>query len=158
MLELNEKIKEHFRNPQNVGEIEAPEGMGAVHNPVCGDTTKLYLRIKDGGVEDAKFLSFGCAVTIPSASVFTEKIKGKEVSKLFLGANEEVVQRLVNLVESELGEISPIKLHCPPATVQVFLESISGYLEREGEAELSSKAKSLIPQISEYYKRGEEKE
>ena len=80
MLELNEKIKEHFRNPQNVGEIESPEGMGAINNPVCGDTTKLYLRIKDGVVEDAKFLSFGCAVTIASASVFTEKIKGKEIS------------------------------------------------------------------------------
>jgi nitrogen fixation NifU-like protein len=156
MLELNEKIKEHFRNPQNVGEIENPEGMGAINNPVCGDTTKLYLRIKNGVVEDAKFLSFGCAVTIASASVFTEKIKGKEVSKLFLGTDEEVVQRLMNLIESELGEIPPIKLHCPPATVQVFLESISGYLEKEGKTDLSSKAKTLIPQISEYYKRGEE--
>jgi len=158
VLELNEKIKEHFRNPQNVGEIEAPEGMGAVHNPVCGDTTKLYLRIKDGVVEDAKFLSFGCAVTIASASVFTEKIKGKEISKILLGKDEEVVQRLMDLIESELGEIPPIKLHCPPATVQVFLESISGYLEKEGKIELSSRAKTLIPQISEYYKRGEEKE
>jgi nitrogen fixation NifU-like protein len=158
VLELNEKIKEHFRNPQNVGEMEAPEGMGAINNPVCGDTTKLYLRIKDGVVEDAKFLSFGCAVTIASASVFTQKIKGKEISKILSGRDEEVVQRLVSLIESELGEIPPIKLHCPPATVQVFLESISGYLEREGETELSTKAKTLIPQISEYYKRGEEKE
>jgi nitrogen fixation NifU-like protein len=158
MLELNEKIKEHFRNPQNVGEIENPEGMGAINNPVCGDTTQLYLRIKNGVVEDAKFLSFGCAVTIASASVFTEKIKGKEIPKLFLGTDEEVVQRLMSLIESELGEIPPIKLHCPPATVQVFLESISGYLEKEGKVELSSKAKSLIPKISEYYKRGVEKE
>ena len=156
MLELSEKIKEHFCNPQNVGEIENAEGMGAVSNPVCGDTTKLYLRIKDGVVEDAKFLSFGCAVTIASASVFTEKIKGKEISKLFLGTDDEVIQRLVSLIESELGEIPPIKLHCPPATVQVFLESISGYLEKEGETELSLRTKSLIPKISEYYKRGKE--
>jgi nitrogen fixation NifU-like protein len=158
MLELSEKIKEHFRNPRNVGEIESPEGMGAINNPVCGDTTKLYLKIKDGVVEDAKFLSFGCAVTIASASVFTEKIKGKEISKLFLGADQEVVQRLMSLIENELGEIPPIKLHCPPATVQVFLESIAGYLQREGKIVLSSRAKSLIPAISEYYKRGEEKE
>jgi nitrogen fixation NifU-like protein len=158
MLELNEKIKEHFRNPQNVGEMENPEGMGAISNPVCGDTTKLYLRIKNGIVEDARFLSFGCAVTIASASVFTEKIRGKEISKLFLGTGEEVVQRLMTLIENELGEIPPIKLHCPPATVQVFLEAISGYLEKQGMVELGSKAKNLIPQISEYYKRGEEKE
>ena len=158
MLELNEKIKEHFRNPQNVGEIENPEGMGAINNPVCGDTTKLYLRIKEGVIEDAKFLSFGCAVTIASASVFTEKIKGKDIDQLFSGVDEEVVQRLMSLIESELGEIPPIKLHCPPATVQVFLESITGYLEKEGKFELSSRAKSLVPKISEYYKRGEEKE
>jgi nitrogen fixation NifU-like protein len=158
MLELSEKIKEHFRNPQNVGEIENPEGTGAINNPVCGDTTKLYLRIKDGVVEDAKFLSFGCAVTIASASVFTEKIKGKEISKLFLGTDEEVVRRLMSLIESELGEIPPVKLHCPPATVQVFLESITGYLEKEGRIEMSLRAKSLIPKIAEYYKRGVEKE
>jgi nitrogen fixation NifU-like protein len=156
MLELSGKIKEHFRNPQNVGEIEDAEGMGAINNPVCGDTTKLYLRIKDGVVEDAKFLSFGCAVTIASASVLTEKIKGKEISKFFLGTDDEVIQRLVSLIENELGEIPPIKLHCPPATVQVFLESITGYLEKEGKTELSSRTKSLIPKISEYYKRGKE--
>ena len=156
MLELSEKIKEHFRNPKNAGEIENPEGMGAIDNPICGDTTKLYLRIKEGVIEDAKFLSFGCAVTIASASVFTEKIKGREISPLFSGTDEEVVQRLILMIESELGEIPPVKLHCPPATVQVFLEAISGYLEREGETEWSSRAKSLIPKISEYYKRGEE--
>ena len=158
MLELSEKIKGHFRNPQNVGEIENPEGTGAINNPVCGDTTKLYLRIKNGVVEDAKFLSFGCAVTIASASVFTEKIKGREISKIFMGTDGEIVQRLMNLIESELGEIPPVKLHCPPATVQVFLESIAGYLEREGKNDLASRAKGLIPQISDYYKRGEEKE
>jgi len=158
MLELSERIKEHFRNPQNVGEIENPEGMGTIDNPVCGDTTKLYLRIKDGLIDDAKFLSFGCAVTIASASVLTEKIKGKEISKLLSGTDEEVVKHLISLIESELGEIPPVKLHCPPATVQVFLESIAGYFEKEGKNELSSKAKRLIPQISDYYKRGEEKE
>jgi nitrogen fixation NifU-like protein len=158
MLELNEKIKAHFRNPQNVGEMANPDGIGTINNPVCGDTTKLYLRIKNEIIEDAKFLSFGCAVTIASASVFTEKIKGKEVAKLFLGTDEEVVRRLVNLIESELGEIPPVKLHCPPATVQVFLESVSGYLEKQGKIELSSRAKTLIPRISEYYRRGEEKE
>ncbi len=158
MLELNEKIKEHFRNPRNVGEIENPEGMGTIDNPVCGDTTKLYLRIKDGFIEDAKFLSFGCAVTIASASVLSERIKGKEISKLLFGTDEEVVRRLIGLIESELGEIPPVKLHCPPATVQVFLESIAQYFGKEGKNDLSSKAKGLIPQISAYYKRGVEKE
>jgi nitrogen fixation NifU-like protein len=158
MIELSEKIKEHFRNPLNVGEIENPQGMGTIDNPICGDKTVLYLRIKEGIVEDAKFLSFGCAVTIASASVFTQKIKGKDISGLFSGSDEEVVNRLVSLIESELGEIPPVKLHCPPATVQVFLEAIAEYLEKEGETQFSSRIKRLVPLISNYYKRGEKTE
>lgn len=157
-MELSQKTIEHFRNPQNVGEIENPEGTGTVVNPICGDKTVLYMRIKEGIVEDAKFLSFGCAVTIASASVFTEKIKGKEISQLLSGSNDEVITRLVSLIESELGEIPPAKLHCPPATVQAFLEAITGYSEKGGETQLSLRIKGLIPQVSNYYKRGEERE
>jgi nitrogen fixation NifU-like protein len=153
-MELSEKIKEHFRNPQNVGEIENPEGIGTIYNPVCGDKTVLYLRIKEGAVEDAKFLSFGCAVTIASASVFTQKIKGKEIFQLFSGSDEEVIQQLISLIESELGEIPPVKLHCPPATVQVFLEAMAEYSEKEGDILFSLRVKKLIPLIANYYQRG----
>ena len=156
MIELSEKIKEHFRNPLNVGEMENPQGIGTIANPICGDKTVLYLRIKEGVVEDAKFLSFGCAVTIASASVLTQKIKGKEIVGLLSGSDDEVVKRLVSLIESELGEIPPVKLHCPPATVQVFLEAIAEYLEKEGDPKFGSKIKRMIPIISNYYKRGAE--
>ena len=156
MIELSEQIKEHFRNPLNVGEMENPQGIGTITNPICGDKTVLYLRIKEGVVEDAKFLSFGCAVTIASASVLTQKIKGKEIVGLLSGSDDEVVKRLVSLIESELGEIPPVKLHCPPATVQVFLEAIAEYLEKECDPQFGSKIKRMIPIISNYYKRGAE--
>jgi nitrogen fixation NifU-like protein len=157
-MELSKKTIEHFRNPQNVGEIENPEGTGDILNPICGDKTVLYLRIKEDVIEDAKFLSFGCAVTIASASVFTEKIKGQRISQLLSGSGDEVVKRLIGFIESELGEIPPAKLHCPPATVQVFFEAISRYLEKVGETALGLRIKGLIPKVSDYYKRGEAKE
>jgi nitrogen fixation NifU-like protein len=138
--------------------MESPEGFGTIANPVCGDLTKLYLRVRGGVVEDARFLSFGCAVTIASASVLTEKIKGKEISQLLSGSDDEIISRLIGLIESELGEIPAPKLHCPPATVQVFLEAIAGYMEREGDAPFSSRIRGLIPLVSSYYKRGQEKE
>ncbi len=156
MIELSEQIKEHFRNPLNAGEMENPQGTGTITNPICGDKTVFYLRIKEGVVEDAKFLSFGCAVTIASASVLTQKIKGKEIVGLLSGSDDEVVKRLVSLIESELGEIPPVKLHCPPATVQVFLEAIAEYSEKEGDTQFGSRIKRLIPIISNYYKRGAE--
>lgn len=155
-MELSQQIKEHFYHPQNVGEIENPDGFGSINNPICGDTTKLYLKIKDGVIEDAKFLSFGCAVTIASASVFTQQIKGKQVSQLFSGSDEEVIQRLIHLIEGQLGQIPAVKLHCPPATVQVFLEAISEYMEKEKQFQLSMRIRKMIPLVSDYYKRGEE--
>ncbi len=158
MLELSQQIREHFYHPQNVGEIENPDGFGSIDNPICGDTTKLYLKIREGVIEDAKFLSFGCAVTIASASVFTQQIKGREISQLLSGNDNEVIQRLIHIIESHLGEIPSVKLHCPPATVQVFLEAVSEYLEKEKQFESSERIKKLIPLVSDYYRRGEDGE
>jgi nitrogen fixation NifU-like protein len=158
VIRFSDKVIEHFSNPQNVGIIEHPEGIATIANPVCGDVTEIYLRIKEGIIEDAKFKSFGCAVTIASASVFTENIKGKEISKLVSGSDEETVRQLVGLVENELGELPPQKLHCPPATVQAFLEAILQYNEGKGETQLASRIKKLIPLVSKYYERGEKEE
>lgn len=158
MKRFSDKVIEHFSNPQNVGIIEQPEGIATITNPVCGDVTEIYLRIKEGIIEDAKFKSFGCAVTIASASVFTENIKSKEISKLISGNDEETVRQLVGLVENELGELPPQKLHCPPATVQAFLEAILQYNEGKGETQLASRIKRLIPLVSKYYERGEKAE
>jgi nitrogen fixation NifU-like protein len=158
MVEFSDKLIEHFQNPRNVGIIEFPEGIATTTNPVCGDVTEIYLRIKDGVIEDAKFKSLGCAVTIASASVFTERIKGMEISKLISGSDEEIVNRLVTLIENELGELPAKKLHCPPATVQAFFEAILGYCENEGESQIVSKIKNLIQLVAKYYERGEKKE
>jgi len=132
--------------------------MGTIDNPVCGDITEIYLRIKNGMIEDAKFKSYGCAVTIASASVFTEKIKGQEIRGLVSGSDDEVVHKLVGLIERELGELPAPKLHCPPATVQAFLEAICGYYEKEEKPQLASRMKRLVPLIATYYQRGRKAE
>jgi nitrogen fixation NifU-like protein len=155
MIKFSDKVIEHFQNPRNVGIIEFPEAMGTMSNPVCGDITEIYLRIRKGMIEDAKFKSYGCAVTIASASVFTEKIKGQEISRLVSGRDDEIVPKLVGMIESELGELPAAKLHCPPATVQAFLEAICQYTEKEGEPPITSRIKSLIPLVAKYYQRGE---
>ena len=158
MIRFSDKVIEHFQNPRNVGEIGLPEGIGTISNPVCGDITEIYLRIKDGIIQDAKFKSYGCAVTIASASVFTEKIKGKEISGLISGKDEEVVSQLVGLIETELGVLPAEKLHCPPATVQAFFEAVCQYNEKVGETQLVSRLKRLIPLVADYYKRGKRDE
>jgi len=64
----SEKVMDHFANPRNVGEIENPDGVGEVGNPVCGDIMKIFLKIEDNRVVDAKFKTFGCGAAIASSS------------------------------------------------------------------------------------------
>jgi len=154
----SEEIIRHFENPRNVGRIDNPEATGIMTNPICGDQTELYLRVKNGVIEDAKFKSLGCAVTIASASVFTEKIKGCHIAQLMSGSDEEIIRHLIGMIESELGELPVQKLHCPPATVQAFLEAIQQYCEREGELPLSFRIKSMMPLLAKLYKRGQKED
>ncbi len=153
-LGFSAQVIEHFLHPRNVGIIDSPEGMSTITNPVCGDTTELFLRIKNGIVEDARFHSLGCVVTIASASVFTEKIKGCRLAELFGRAEHEIVPYLVGIVESELGELPVQKLHCPPATVQAFLEAVGKHAQAGGNVELGLAVQKLLPRVSEYYRRG----
>ena len=72
----SEKVMDHFKNPRNVGEIPDADGIGEVGNPVCGDTTKIYLKIEGNVINDIKFKTFGCGAAIASSSMLTEMAKG----------------------------------------------------------------------------------
>lgn len=81
MALYSEKVMDHFTNPRNVGKIEDADGIGEVGNAKCGDIMKIYLKIKDGIIEDVKFNTFGCGSAIASSSMATELIKGKPLDR-----------------------------------------------------------------------------
>ncbi len=58
--QYSEKVMEHFKNPRNVGEIPDADGIGNVGNPICGDIMRLYIKVEDNIITDAKFKTFGC--------------------------------------------------------------------------------------------------
>ena len=72
-----EIIIDHNRSPRNYREIEDPTQRAEGYNPLCGDRLKLYLRVKDGVIDDISFEGAGCAISVASASLMTEQIKGK---------------------------------------------------------------------------------
>ncbi len=70
-------ILDHYRHPRNVGRMADANRTAEGFNPLCGDKVKLYLKVEDGVILDARFEGSGCAIATASASLMTEDIKGK---------------------------------------------------------------------------------
>ena len=120
----SEKVMDHFRNPRNVGEIENADGVGQVGNAKCGDIMKMYLKIKDGVIEDVKFETFGCGSAIASSSMATEMIKGKTIDEALAVTNRQVVDAL--------GGLPAHKLHCSVLAEESIKSAIKDYYDRHG--------------------------
>lgn len=122
MEPYNDKVIEHYSNPRNVGEIENASGIGEVGNPVCGDIMKMYLKIENGIIKDAKFKTFGCGAAIATSSISTEMIKGKTVEEALKLTNKDVVK--------ELGGLPPVKLHCSVLAEEAIKKAIEDYYNK----------------------------
>jgi len=123
----SEKVMEHFMNPRNVGEIEDPSGVGEVGNPACGDMMRLYIKVENGIITDAKFRTFGCGAAIASSSMLTEMIKGKTIEEALEITNEAVAEALDGL--------PPAKIHCSVMAEEAVKKAIEDYLNRQKESE-----------------------
>ena len=100
--EYNPTVMEHFLNPRNTGELPGATHTALVRNPACGDMVKLYLRVADGVVADARAKTFGCAAAIASTSALTELIIGKKVDEARAIKNSDVVAYLGGLPEYKI--------------------------------------------------------
>jgi nitrogen fixation NifU-like protein len=118
----SKKVMAYFMNPKNVGEIKNPDGVGVVGNPVCGDIMKMYLKIKNNKVIDAKFKTFGCGAAIATSSMATELIKGKSVKDALKISNKVVAEALHGL--------PPIKMHCSMLAEEAIKAAIEDYKKR----------------------------
>lgn len=137
MALYSEKVMDHFRNPRNVGEIPDADGIGEVGNARCGDIMKIYLKIKDGIIEDVKFNTFGCGSAIASSSMATELIKGKPLSHALELTNKAVAEALDGLPAH--------KMHCSVLAEEAIRAAIKDYYDKNG----IEYDKSLFPEPDE---------
>src|SRR3977135_2864185 len=74
-MSYSSEFKDHLAHPRNAGELSDANAIAEETNPVCGDRIRLSLRVRDGRIEAAQFLAYGCPPTIACGSVMTEVIK-----------------------------------------------------------------------------------
>ena len=90
-MPYSEAFKNHIANPRNAGELADANASGEETNPVCGDRLRLSLRVREGRIEAAGFLAYGCPPTLVCGSVLTELIIGKTVAEALLLTRSELV-------------------------------------------------------------------
>ena len=120
----SETAIDHSMNPRNVGGIEDADGCAKVTGS-CGDTMELWLKVKNGTVADASFMTDGCGTSIASGSMVTEMAKGKSISELRKISQQDVL--------SALGGLPDESEHCALLAANTLKEAIRDYLAMKKE-------------------------
>ena len=92
-----EIILDHGKNPRNLGKTENFNKDAKGNNPLCGDNVHVYLKLNDQRkVEDISFEGSGCAISMASASIMTELVKGKEVNDV-----KELIKDFLEMIKEK---------------------------------------------------------
>ena len=107
-----EVILDHNKSPRNRGHLEAPDSTADGYNPLCGDKVHVEIRTSDGKLEDVAFDGEGCAISLASASLMTEAVKGlsiEEAERLFTEVQAVLTGKSDAELDGELQALAGVK-------------------------------------------------
>jgi|TARA_Y100000310_G_scaffold14096_2_gene14321 nitrogen fixation NifU-like protein len=113
-----EHILDLYKNPSNFGEMKNPTHEHTEHNTLCGDEITVQIKIRNNKVEDIKFNGSGCVMSMVSASLFTDKIKGRDINDVKKLGKEDIL-KLLKI------KINPSRIKC----VLLPLDAVRGALK-----------------------------
>ncbi|GAK08524.1 MULTISPECIES: Fe-S cluster assembly sulfur transfer protein SufU [Geomicrobium] len=106
-------IMDHYKNPRNRGELDENDALTInMNNPSCGDRIQLHLQVENDQVVDAKFTGEGCSISLSSASMMTDTVKGKSIEEALeiSGIFSEMVQgKEYDDEKYDLGDIEALQ-------------------------------------------------
>jgi len=120
----SQNVIDIFQKPKNAGIIRGADAIGSVGNASCGDVMKLYLKIENETIADAKFKTFGCVSAIASCEVACDLIKGKTIEQALKVTNKDVLD--------VLGQIPAQKIHCSVMAQEAIESAIRDFNKRRG--------------------------
>lgn len=133
-----EVILDHNREPRNFGEIADADRVIEGVNPLCGDRMTLYVKLDDGRVEDVRFKGTGCAISVASSSLMTERVKGASVEESLTlfdkvhdmltasGADEAVLGELGKLAALSGVREYPSRVKCASLAWHALKSALTG--------------------------------
>ena len=116
-------IIQHYRHPHNRGVLEAPDAEIHLHNPTCGDEITLQLQVRDDRIADVRFSGQGCSISQASASMMTQRLKGKPLAEadalaarfteMMHGSTEAAADRKLGDLRALAGVARfPVRIRC----------------------------------------------
>lgn len=119
-----ETVIDYAMNPRNLGSIEDADGFGKVTGP-CGDTMEIWLKVRNGTILNATFLTDGCGTSIASGSMVTELARGRSIPEARKITKQEVLNALGGLPEESI--------HCALLAANTLKEALRDYLSLKNE-------------------------
>lgn len=113
-----ENILDHYKNPRNFGRLKNPAASYEAGNPLCGDVIGMEIKVRSKIIDDIKFWGEGCAISQASASILTEKVKGKNLEEIKKIGKEGVLKMLGI-------QLSPVRLKCALLPLEVLQKAIT---------------------------------
>ena len=123
-MSYSDTFKDHLANPRNGGELTDANAFAEETNPVCGDRLQLTLRIKDGRIEAARFLAYGCPATLACGSALTEMIEGMQIEAAVKLGRQELV--------AVVGGLPSRKQHAASLALETLHKAIDGKIANVG--------------------------